>query len=253
MKLNKIMKLAGHGFRKHKFLITGSAIIAGVAATSYLSATASFKSAKTLEELEYTSEESPKLTDKVKAVGRNYIPAVCAGGATVALVVYLCRDSKKKQIALASAYALSAKALRDYEEALPAVIKSSDIDKVKQKIAANKTEKVSKNNVIETGKGDVLFLDSLSGRYFRSDIQSVRKAVNDFNEYLNNNDYGAMNIYYECLGLDDIALGDELGWNRAFTGLLDPSYTHTEMKDGEEPCCVLLYPTLPIPTYADSF
>lgn len=72
----------------------------------------------------------------------------------------------------------------------------------------------------ETGLGDTCCIDLLTGRKFKSNIEAVRKAFNDFNIDLRDDcdaglDYTLLNQLYFRLGLSDSGIGDMMGWSFA--------------------------------------
>jgi hypothetical protein len=53
-----------------------------------------------------------------------------------------------------------------------------------------------------------------TGRYFRSDIETIRQAVNLVNAaIINGNMYACLNEFYGFLGMDSVAVGEVVGWN----------------------------------------
>lgn len=62
--------------------------------------------------------------------------------------------------------------------------------------------------------GEQLFFEVFGGRYFNeTSIEKIRASVNDFNELVNGEGWGALNELYYSLGLDPVEYGDILGWS----------------------------------------
>ena len=86
-------------------------------------------------------------------------------------------------------------------------------------------EKLEKNpsiesNTFDTGRGMTLCYDAISGRYFKSDQEWIRRAVNNLNERLNFGEHISLNEFYDEVGLEEIfPLGETLGW------CVNPDYT----------------------------
>lgn len=128
------------------------------------------------------------------------------------------------------------------------------LDKVKETFGEKKTEKVQsdisqdevnasdwgEDNIKLTGKGEYLCIDGWSGRKFRSDIESVKAAVNELNSDFLRNGSASLNDFYAYLGLDPVQFGDELGWSRDHDDLITISYDSCLTPNGE-PCIVLRY------------
>lgn len=71
---------------------------------------------------------------------------------------------------------------------------------------------------------ETIVRESISGRYFSSDVETIRRAENDFNRILLNDLCGSLNAWYTLLGLEQTEFGDETGWNsdRPFELVLRP-------------------------------
>ena len=72
---------------------------------------------------------------------------------------------------------------------------------------------VQNSEVLVTGKGETLCYDSLSGRYFKSDIEKIKKAINDVNRRMLNENSVALNEYYVEIGLAAVGIGESVGWD----------------------------------------
>jgi hypothetical protein len=101
------------------------------------------------------------------------------------------------------------------------------------------------NEVVITEKGNTLCYEVISGRYFRSDIEKLRKEVNDLNKTILHEDYISLNDFYYGIGLKGTKQGEELGWS-VNDGLIDLQFSSTLAEDGT-PCLVLDY--RPAPRY----
>lgn len=86
---------------------------------------------------------------------------------------------------------------------------------IQDKIAQKHVDEhpVSNNQVIIAGSGKQLCYDGISGRYFESDIQTIRAAVNTINETMVYEMYASLGDFYNEMGLPPTTLSDELGWN----------------------------------------
>ena len=86
-------------------------------------------------------------------------------------------------------------------------------------------------------------MDSISGRYFRSDLDIIRKAVNEINRTMTYDFYVSLDEFYNKINLDPIKSSDRLGWNMD-NGLLELEFS-TCLTDNDEPCVVIDYSILP--------
>ena len=162
--------------------------------------------------------------------------AICILGAT--------RISTKRQAALATAYTLSERAFSTYRDKVIETIGSKKEKRMRDEIAQDNINKDNeKRQIIITAKGQTLCKDSISGRYFRSDLDTIRKAVNDLNREMNHHNYISLNKFYSIIGLDGIKEGDMIGWN-IDRGLIELDFDAC-ITDTDEPCIVIDYNITP--------
>lgn len=183
--------------------------------------------------------------DIVKATWKCYIPAAITGSLSVICLIGASSVNVRRNAALATAYTLSESALKEYQEKVVEQIGEKKEQAVRDAIAKDKLEQdpVTNREVIITEKGDTLCYDALSGRYFKSDIDKIKKAVNEINRNLLGDMYISLNDFYYELGLDNTKLGDELGWN-VDNGLIDLNFSSQLASDGT-PCLVINYQVAP--------
>ena len=116
---------------------------------------------------------------------------------------------------------------------------------VRDKIAKRKVENnpPKSNEVILTGKGKTLCFEVISGRYFESDIDTIKQVENKINHKLLRNDTLSLSEFYYELGLTATSISDDMGW-RVDKGLIDLDFSSQLTPEGE-PCVVIDYGTLP--------
>ena len=222
-------------------ILTGIGI-AGMITTTVLAVRATPKALKLIEE-QKKQEQTEKLTpiETVKVAWKPYIPAVVTCISSVACLVGSSSVSARRNAALYSAYKLSETALMEYKDKVIETIGEKKEQVIKDKILDEKLKNnpASNSNVIITNKGTSQCFDPLSGRYFESDIELIKKAINKLNEMLLHDMFGyvSLNDFYDELGLDHIDLGDDLGWNIQ-KGLIDIDL-RAKIADNGKPCIVL--------------
>ena len=96
------------------------------------------------------------------------------------------------------------------------------------------------------GKGDTNCYDVISGRYFRSDKETIRKVVNDLNYRLTTGmeEYISLSEFYDEIGLSHTSTSDEIGWNILTDGQIEVEFRAT-VADNDEPCLMLDYQVSP--------
>lgn len=231
--------------RRSPELLTGIGI-AGMVTSTCLAVGATPKAMRLIE-MKKIDEETETLSkmEVVKTCWKCYIPTVVTAGVSIACLTLASRENLKRNAALATAYTLSETALREYKEKVIETIGEKKEQVIRDKIDKDRVEKnpVDKANVIVTGKGESLCLDSVTGRYFYSNIDHINKAVNFLNRRMINEGYVSLNEFYDEIGLKYIDVGDQLGWNTE-RGLIELSFG-TQLAEDDIPCIVINYTVAP--------
>jgi hypothetical protein len=111
----------------------------------------------------------------------------------------------------------------------------------------------------DTGYGDIIFTEDLTGRKFKSSLESVYSAIDLLQDEFERHNFVPLNSFYAYLGLQPTSAGDILGWS-VNQSILDPyldEIEYNDMKDAltdlniypkEYPCIgwVIHYPVMPI-------
>lgn len=184
------------------------------------------------EDLEFTR------VDYIHTCWRLYLPAAIMGVATAGCIILSNRVSSRQTAAVAGAYSVMEKTANEYQEKVIETIGEKKHQEVKEAVYQDRLDEdpVSESQVIVTGAGGTLCYDKMCGRYFRSDIETLRKAENDFNARLIQETFLSLNVLYSAIGLDEVGLGEDLGWNS--DNLVDFGFSAMIAANGE-PCIVL--------------
>jgi hypothetical protein len=181
------------------------------------------------EDYELYTRDGGELSKKdiLRLTWKCYIPTAIMGGISIGCIIGANSINLKRNAALAGLYSLSEKTLKEYQAKVVETIGDKKEHKVREDIERDKILKnpPKDNEIILTGRGEVDCWDAFSGRPFRSDIESIRRDINDLNSDMNNgDDFISLNELYFKLGLDAVESGEYLGWYRD-DGLLqlDPS------------------------------
>ncbi len=248
-KINNFIKNTKCFLGKHSPEILTGIGIAGMVTSTVLAVKATPKALVLLEEAR-TNEDGTlgdKLTivETVKVAWKPYVPAVAVGIASISCIIGASRVNYKRNTALATAYALSERTLINYRDKVVETLGEKKEKEVRDKISQDEINKkpISSSQVIITPKGNTLFMDSITGRYFRSDLDSIKKAVIELNMEISHQNYISLNEFYSNIGLDRISNGDNLGWN-IDNGYVEIDYS-TCLADNDEPCIVIDYISQP--------
>lgn len=145
-------------------------------------------------------------------------PTFLTGAATSACIIGSDHVSAKRIATVSAAYTIADTALKEYKEKVVEVVgdkKARSIGEQITKDRVNKTqppEDVSKIPVISSGQ-TVLCKDVYSGRYFYSTAQKIERAVLKLSSECITDMWISLNDLYYELGLEQIPMGNDLGWN----------------------------------------
>lgn len=220
--------------------------IAGMLTTTVLAVRATPKALELIEEKK-ADLEVEKLTPKevIETTWKCYVPAIATGILSSACLIGSNSVNLRRNAALATAYTLSETALREYKDKVIETIGEKKEKAVRDAIAKDKIDRnpLSGNEVVITEKGDTLCYDAISGRYFKSDIDKLKRAENEINRRLLLDEYISLNEFYYEIGLSETKMGNDLGWN-INKGLITFNFSSQLAEDGT-PCLVLDFAVAP--------
>lgn len=235
-------------------ILTGLGV-AGVVSTAILTGRASFIASRMLQirneetrDAEFTPRE--QFTDDVKTVWKLYVPPVVTGTVTIACIIGANSVNTRRNAALAAAYGLTETAFREYKEKVIETVGQKAEEKVVTAIAQDKVEATPKSTteVVFHGSKEMLCFESISGRYFHCDMETLRKAENAMNLEIINEMYVSLNDFFGKIGLAPTAIGEDLGWTTSTP--LEIQYSAI-LDEESKPCMFLGYRRLPIPEYSN--
>lgn len=249
--INKVLNTA----KEHSPEILVSAGIVGMISSTVLAVKATPKAMQLLEDKKadlgvtyLTKKES------IQTAWRPYIPSVALGVVSAACIVGGTATNLKRNTALATVYAISENTLKEYQRKTVEVVgeeKAREIDKAVAKAKVKERPVIIDQNdseyVTNTGEGNTLFYDSLSGRYFRSSTNAVDRAINSINKSMLTEHYITVNEFYNELGIPTVGAGSLIGWVLE-KEMADISYD-SDIDSNGQPYVVLEYRNRPVPLY----
>ena len=224
-------------------ILTGLSV-AGLIGTVLFSIRATTNAVLIRDEIEEEYELDGPVPKSVyfKRIAPVYIPTIVMAGVTIACMVSATAIGTKRNALLSALYAASEVTLKEYQDKVVAVVGEKDERKIRDEIARDRVENnpVNYDTVIDTGKGKSLCYDALSGRYFWSDLEKLRRIENDANRDMlgGRQMWTTLNEFYSEFPLAPIELGDDIGWNIEHPIRFDFSAQLT--LDGR-PCIVIGY------------
>lgn len=243
--MNLVQKIGEMLMKQAPTILAGIAV-GGVLSTAFLAGKAAVKANEHLKE-EHPDEELG-LKETFKETWRFYVPAAGVGALTIAAIVTSNSMHLKRNLALAGLYTVAERALNEYQDEIVKEVGEFTEQRVRDNVAQTRLNEnpVSKTEVFVTGRGDTLCYESFTGRYFKSDMEAIRKALNDINATLINDGYISLNDVFDAIGLRQNRQGEEVGWNS--DQLVEFVFSAMIADDGQ-PCIVIDYRNMPKPNY----
>lgn len=261
--LSRIAKNLQIGLQKHSPEILTGIGIAGMITTTVLAVRATPKAlilieeekrrqnSELLEEAKKKGSDCCARVDKLKPIELIrttwvcYIPAALTGVLSVSCLIGASSVNIRRNAALATAYSLSESALKEYQEKVIETIGEKKEQEIRDSIAKDKLkhDPVVNKEVIITGRGETLCYDTITSRYFKCDIEKLRRVENELNKRLLSEMYISLNDFYYEIGLRSTDMGEDLGWNIG-NGLINLEFS-SQLAEDETPCLVIGYRVAP--------
>lgn len=248
-KITEIATTVWCGVKKHSPEILTGLGIAGMFSTTIMAVRATPKALRCIsDKKEQLQVESLDGKDIIQATWKCYVPAFVVGMVSTACLIGASSIHFRRNAALATAYTLSETALKEYQNQVVESIGPRKEQAVKDAMAKEKITQNPVRDVILTEKGGTtVCYDAVSGRYFKSDMETIKSAVNELNRRMRDDMYVSLNDFYYEIGLDNVKVGDDLGWN-IDKGYIDIDFS-SQLDAKGTPCLVLDYRVVPVYNY----
>lgn len=209
--------------------------VSGVVTTAYLTSKATYKVARDEDADPWASNK-----EKIKKYWKFYVPAGISGVVTIASIIGASKASGRRTAAAVTAYSITEKAFSEYREKVVDQIGVNKEQKIRDEIVQEhiSDKPHSSQEVIVAGSGQVLCCELLTHRYFRSDMETLRKAQNDINSKVVNGLYVVLDEFYDILGLPYTSVSGNMGWDS--NKLMELEFS-TVLSSDNEPCLAFEY------------
>ena len=249
--LKRTIKSAERVLAKYSPGILTGIGIAGMIGATFMAVKATPKALYLIETKKEEAEvEELTPVETIKTCWKCYIPATLTTVLSAVCLIGASTVSAKRNAALATAYSISEAALREYQEKVVEVIGEKKEKAVRDAVAKDQIERdpVTKSEVvIIDSNSNTLCYEPLSGRYFKSTIDKIKKAEIKLDRQMIQEMYVSLNDFYWEIGLDGTDLGDQMGWNLS-KGYMDLSFS-SQLADDGTPCAVIVYGIPPVYDY----
>lgn len=241
MSIKTIVHKGTHTIKRNSPMIFSSTAIAGVASTAYLSGKASVQASdriRTYERYDDYRNRKEKLKAEAKLVWKLYIPTVASGAITIACIVGTTRVSNKRAAAAQAAFVITERAYSEYRNKVIEEYGARKDETIRDSIAEDRVKNNPPPAVLISGPGNVLCCEMHTGRYFTSDMETLRKAQNDLNARLLGHDSCSLDDFYWLIGLPGTSTSGDLGWNS--NKMMELEFS-TVLTDDGRPCLAFAY------------
>lgn len=214
-----------------------------------MTAKATTKANKLLEEAKIEKGEDLTKREVVQIAAPSYIPPIIMGLSTITCIFGANILNKQHQASLAAAYGVLDQYFKDYKKKVIEVHGEHADEKIVDSMAQD-TYFGEKTNEKE------LFFDAYSRRYFEADIEDILKVECDINKMLVTEWGASLNDLYSLLGLPPKEEYEELGWSipkmeeMYWHAWVEINHRKTVMEDGTE-CYILEIPLEPFIDYLE--
>ena len=216
-KIGKWLGLFKVEFGKHSPEILTGLGVTGMFASVIISIQATPKAMKSIEEKKKElNKEKLTVGETIEACWKYYIPTAVTLATSTACVIGANSVNTRRNAALAAAYSISETALTEYRDKIKEVLGENKEKDVRADIARDKVvaSPPSQNTIIVTGKGDTLFMEAITGQYFRSDIEKIRRIENDLNREMRSSMTMSFNDVLCAFGIrHNHKTYDHIGWD----------------------------------------
>lgn len=237
----KLLEIGKTFLSKHTPEILTGIGIAGMITTTILAVKATPKAIKKIEEVSEEKGETPTVVETAKACWKYYIPAATSCALSTACLIGANSVNARRTAALATAYTLSETALSEYREKVVETIGEKKEKAVREEVAKERMTKdpVTTKEIIVTGDGNTLCYDYHFGRYFKSNIDKLKRIQSELNRRLILENTITLNDFYYELGLDPVDAGYYLEWD-ILDGDIEMEFSSQLSEDGT-PCLVISF------------
>jgi Family of unknown function (DUF6353) len=247
MNISQLSGVVLRGIKGNSPLILSVSAGVGTVVTALLVAKATWKASDAIhEDIIKEREEHPGETrirthkDDLRVAWKFYVPPAISAAGTLMCIAGANRLGVKKAVAAQAALAVTERAYSQYRDKVVQELGAHRDTGIRDKVVADRiaANPPPPQSVLPMGPGDILCCELFTQRYFVSDMEKLRRAVNDLNAALLREAYLTFDDFYDLVGLRPTTVSNRLGWRP--DRLLALEFSTTLAEDGR-PCITFDY------------
>lgn len=231
--LSDLANHVGQALKSNSPAILTGIGVSGTITTAFLASEAGYRRA--------SDEDAPAdmtTREKIERWWPLYVPAGISAVVTVGCILGAAKVSSRRAAAITAAYSITERAFSEYKDKVVDKFGETKERTVRDSIAEDRVRDTPPGKVLIATGGNVLCYEEYTGRYFESDMETLRKAENQINAKLNRELYATLTDLYHILGLGSTQYSSDLGWQ---AGKLMELRFSTVMSPDDRPCLAFEY------------
>lgn len=190
--------------------------------------------------------------DKVEECWKIYLPSVLLAGVGTTMIAVGNKKHLNRAAVLAGLYSIAENTLQTYQAKVLEEVGKTKADAIFSEV--NRERMLEKpldvENILNPGGGTELCFETLTGRYFYSDVAKIRAAENQFNKELMVENQKSLNELFWLLKLPYVGVAEHIGWDIE-SGLIELRIDPLISMVGERPCLAIDYVRRPKPLWTE--
>lgn len=196
-------------------LLTGAAVAAALGAV-YTGVIAGAKAIRKIDEKQAYEQRYIHTKERIPLVWKEFILPVSLTVVTVGCTIAAQSVNARRQAVLVSGITLVERSFNEYRTATKEVVGDKKHRDILERASENRNRETITEGVqqsIVVSGDEVLCEESFTGRMFKSDYETIRKAANDTNLIARHDIGASANEFWTRIGMKSIPVGNEVGWN----------------------------------------
>lgn len=215
-----------------------------IVATAYFAITNTLKAVEKLNEWEenngVSDDPRERLLDRSRLLLPCYAPTLVSGAVGIGCAIAAHKTNRGRTIAALAQGAIAQTALDDYRNKAREWLGEKKDQEIMGKIAEDKIKENPPpgKDVVIAGSGHVLCCELYTGRYFNSDVETLKKAENRLNKKILSQDFQTLADFQYMIGLTPTSNSNNIGWTSSRLMELEISAILT---NDDRPCLAFDY------------